>query len=57
MPTLTWLDREAAVKVAEAVPFRVLDFDPALSAGDPAAQRCRPIRALQQWRHFAWETP
>ena len=38
MPTLTWLDRETAVKAAEAVPFRVLDFDPELSAGDPAAE-------------------
>jgi adenine-specific DNA-methyltransferase len=38
MPTLTWLDRETAVKAAEAVPFRVLDFDPKLSAGDPAAE-------------------
>src|SRR5664280_1322041 len=37
MPTLTWLDRELAVKAAEAVPFRVLDFDPKLSVGDPAA--------------------
>lgn len=38
MPTLTWLDRETAVKAAEAVPFRVLDFDPKHSAGDPAAE-------------------
>jgi adenine-specific DNA-methyltransferase len=38
MPTLTWLDRETAVKAAEAVPFRVLDFDLKLSAGDPAAE-------------------
>jgi adenine-specific DNA-methyltransferase len=38
VPTLTWLDRETAVKAAEAVPFRVLDFDPKLSAGDPAAE-------------------
>ena len=38
MPTLNWLDRETAVKAAEAVPFRVLDFDPALSAGDPSAE-------------------
>ena len=38
MPTLTWLDRETAVKASEAVPFRVLDFDPKLSAGDPAAE-------------------
>ncbi len=38
MPTLTWLDREAAVKAAEAVPFRVLDFDLKLSAGEPAAE-------------------
>ena len=37
MPTLNWLDRESAVKAAEAVPYRILDFDPALSAGDPAA--------------------
>ncbi len=37
MPTLTWLDRELAVKAAEGVPFRVLDFDPKLSAGDPVA--------------------
>jgi hypothetical protein len=39
MPTLTWLDHETAVKAAEAVPFRVLDFNPKLSAGDPAADR------------------
>ncbi len=38
MPTLNWLDRETAVNAAEAVPFRVLDFDPKLSAGDPAAE-------------------
>lgn len=38
MPTLTWLDRETAVKAAEAVPFRVLEFDPKLSAGDPASE-------------------
>jgi adenine-specific DNA-methyltransferase len=38
MPTLNWLDRELAVKASEAVPFRVLDFDPNLSAGDPAAE-------------------
>ena len=38
MPTLHWLDRETAVKAAEAVPFRVLDFDPQLSVGDPAAE-------------------
>jgi adenine-specific DNA-methyltransferase len=37
MPTLTWLDRDSAVKAAEAVPFRVLEFDQKLSAGDPAA--------------------
>jgi len=38
MPTLTWLDRETAVKAGEAVPFRVLDFDPKFSCGDPAAE-------------------
>ena len=39
MPTLDWLDRELAVRAAEGVPFRVLDFDPKLSAGDPATGR------------------
>ena len=38
MPTLTWLDRETAVKAAEAVPFRVLDFDTKLSSGDHATE-------------------
>jgi adenine-specific DNA-methyltransferase len=38
MPILTWLDRETAVKAADSVPFRVLDFDPKFSAGDSAAE-------------------
>ena len=36
MPTLQWLERKEALKSAEEVPFRVLDFDPKLSAGDDA---------------------
>jgi adenine-specific DNA-methyltransferase len=38
MPILTWLDRETAVKAADSVPFRVLDFDPKFSVGDSAAE-------------------
>lgn len=37
MPTLQWLDRASAVKAADAVPFRLLEHVPDLSAGDPAA--------------------
>lgn len=38
MPTLQWLERNEALKSAEEVPFRILDFDPKLSAGDPDAE-------------------
>jgi adenine-specific DNA-methyltransferase len=37
MPTLHWLDRDEALKAAEAAPFRLLEHVPDLSAGDPAA--------------------
>ncbi len=35
MPILHWLDREKHVKAAEAVPYRLLEADDTLSAGDP----------------------
>jgi adenine-specific DNA-methyltransferase len=35
MPILQWLDRNKHVKAAEAVPYRLLEADDALSAGDP----------------------
>ncbi|MGB6177630.1 MAG: site-specific DNA-methyltransferase [Methylocella sp.] len=35
MPILHWLGREEHVKAAEAVPYRLLEADDALSAGDP----------------------
>lgn len=34
MPTLQWLGREEAVTAAEDAPFRILEDDPDLSAGD-----------------------
>ncbi|MGJ0511034.1 site-specific DNA-methyltransferase [Methylocystis sp.] len=34
MPILQWLDRELHVRAAEAVPYRLLEADDALSAGD-----------------------
>ena len=34
MPTLQWLGREEAVTAAEDAPFRLLEHDPGLSAGD-----------------------
>ena len=37
MPSLTWLTREDDLKRAAAVPYRLLEADPALSHGDPAA--------------------
>ena len=37
MPTLDWLTREDDIKVAGKVPYRLLEADPALSAGDPAS--------------------
>src|ERR1700730_14203212 len=35
MPILRWLGREEHVKTAETVPYRLLEADDALSAGDP----------------------
>ncbi|GEM_PF-2386944 len=35
MPTLEWVNREVAVRVAPRAPFRLLEHDPALSCGDP----------------------
>ena len=35
MPILQWLDRDKHVKAAEAVPYRLLEADDALSAGNP----------------------
>lgn len=35
MPTLDWLNREQAMRVADAVPYRMLE--PVSSHGDPAA--------------------
>jgi adenine-specific DNA-methyltransferase len=37
MPTLSWLTREEDIKAASRVPYRLLEADPALSAGDPAS--------------------
>lgn len=37
MPTLDWLTRGEDIKAAAGVPYRLLDADPALSAGDPAS--------------------
>ncbi|WP_260581349.1 site-specific DNA-methyltransferase [Sphingopyxis sp. PET50] len=36
MPSLTWLTRDEDLKRAAAVPYRLLEADPALSHGDPA---------------------
>jgi adenine-specific DNA-methyltransferase len=38
MPTLHWLNAEDARRAAQAVPYRLLEADPALSYGDPLAQ-------------------
>ncbi len=38
MPILNWLDRDKHVKLAEAVPYRLLEADDALSAGDTTSQ-------------------
>jgi adenine-specific DNA-methyltransferase len=38
MPSLTWLTRDDDLKRAAAVPYRLLEADPALSHGDPAAE-------------------
>jgi adenine-specific DNA-methyltransferase len=35
MPTLHWLDRDAHARRAEAVPYRLLEADETLGAGDP----------------------
>jgi len=35
MPTLTWLDRDKHLRLAAEAPFRLLEVDPELSAGDP----------------------
>lgn len=37
MPSLTWLSRDDDLKRAGTVPYRLLEADPALSHGDPAA--------------------
>src|SRR5689334_21388590 len=37
MPTLSWLTRAEDIKAAARMPYRLLEADPALSAGDPAA--------------------
>jgi adenine-specific DNA-methyltransferase len=37
MPSLTWLTRDDDLKRGAAVPYRLLEADPALSHGDPAA--------------------
>ena len=34
MPTLTWLDRDKHLRLAAEAPFRLLEVDPELSAGD-----------------------
>ena len=36
MPTLNWLTRDADIRAAQNVPYRLLEEAPALSAGDPA---------------------
>lgn len=38
MPILNWLDRDKHVKQAEEVPYRLLEADDALSAGDMTSQ-------------------
>lgn len=49
MPTLQWLDKDDALKAAEAAPFRLLEAAAKLSAGDPDRQyahsRRQPCRA------------
>src|SRR3990172_2109515 len=37
MPTLDWIGRQAVVNHHRQVPYRLLQADPALSAGDPDA--------------------
>ena len=37
MPTLTWLTRDEDLRRADAVGYRLLEEDAALSAGDPAS--------------------
>ena len=37
MPTLTWLTRDDDLRAAQRVPYRLLQADPALSAGDAAS--------------------
>lgn len=37
MPSLTWLTRDDDLKRAQAVPYRLLEAEPALSHGDPAS--------------------
>ena len=37
MPTLDWLTRGEDIKAAASVPYRLLEADPALSAGDQAS--------------------
>ena len=37
MPSLTWLTRDEDLKRAGQVPYRLLEADPTLSYGDPAA--------------------
>jgi adenine-specific DNA-methyltransferase len=37
MPTLNWLTRDEDIKAADRVPYRLLEVDPTLSAGDPAS--------------------
>ena len=36
MPTLHWLTRDEDLKVAKAVPYRLLEEVPSLRAGDPS---------------------
>lgn len=38
MPTLHWLNDDEARRAARDIPYRLLEEDPALSYGDPAAQ-------------------
>ena len=38
MPTLNWLTRDADIRTAQNVPYRLLEEAPELSAGDPAAR-------------------
>ncbi len=45
MPALDWLNREQAMRVADAVPYRLLE--PVSSHGDPAAGN--PLRRF--FRH------